>query len=144
LEEKNIALREMIRQVGDEKKLIGKQVKANVDRLLLPLVSKLKVKGSGIDMAYVELLENSLKGLTNSFGQELDSRDLKLTQREIEISHMIKNGLTSKQIAQLLSVSPRTVEIHRGHIRKKLGLSQRRQNLQVFLSKISSPQSSIT
>lgn len=141
LEEKNIALREMIRQVGDEKKLIGKQVKANVDRLLLPLVSSLKVKGAGIDAPYLDLLENSLKELTDSFGQELDRRDLKLTQREIEISHMIKNGLTSKQIAQLINVSPRTVEIHRGHIRKKLGLRQRRQNLQVFLGKLISSQS---
>jgi DNA-binding NarL/FixJ family response regulator len=131
----------MIRQVGDEKKLIGKQVKANVDRLLLPLVSSLKVKGAGIDATYLDLLENSLKELTDSFGQELDSRDLKLTQREIEISHMIKNGLTSKQIAQLINVSPRTVEIHRGHIRKKLGLRQRRQNLQVFLGKLISSQS---
>jgi PAS domain S-box-containing protein len=141
LEEKNVALREMIRQVGDEKKLIGKQVKANVNRLLLPLVSSLKVKGAGIDATYLDLLENSLKELTSSFGQELDSRDLKLTQRELEISHMIKNGLTSKQIAQLINVSPRTVEIHRGHIRKKLGLRKRRQNLQVFLGKLSSSQS---
>jgi DNA-binding NarL/FixJ family response regulator len=131
----------MIRQVGDEKKLIGKQVKANVDRLLLPLVSSLKVKGAGIDATYLDLLENSLKELTSSFGQELDSRDLKLTQREIEISHMIKKGLTSKQIAQLINVSPRTVEIHRGHIRKKLGLRQRRQNLQVFLGRLVSSQS---
>jgi PAS domain S-box-containing protein len=139
LEEKNVALREMIRQVMDEKKLIGKQVMANVDRLLLPLIGKLRAKGGGIDDVYVNLLENSLRELMSSFGQDLSARDLGLTQREIEIAHMIKNGMTSKQIAQLMNISTRTVEIHRGHIRKKLGLRQRRQNLNVFLGTLSSP-----
>jgi DNA-binding NarL/FixJ family response regulator len=43
-----------------------------------------------------------------------------LTQREIEIIQLIKNGFSSKKIAERLEISPKTVHIHRNHIFKKL------------------------
>ena len=43
-----------------------------------------------------------------------------LTKREVEIVSLVKNGFTSKQIAQTLFVSPSTVEMHRYNIFKKL------------------------
>lgn len=44
-----------------------------------------------------------------------------LTSREIEILGYMAKGLSSKQIAQQLGVSPRTIETHRVNIMKKLG-----------------------
>jgi len=46
----------------------------------------------------------------------------KLTEREIEIIKLIKNGLTNKEIASILFLSQRTVETHRSRILKKLGI----------------------
>lgn len=46
----------------------------------------------------------------------------KLTQREIEIIKLVKDGLTNKEIAATLFISQRTVETHRARILKKLGL----------------------
>lgn len=46
-----------------------------------------------------------------------------LTSRELEILGHMAKGLSSKQIAQQLGVSPRTVETHRVNIMKKLGTS---------------------
>lgn len=43
-----------------------------------------------------------------------------LTDREIEVLHLIARGLRSKQIAPLLNISTRTVETHRANIRKKI------------------------
>jgi len=45
-----------------------------------------------------------------------------LTHREREILHLIIEGLTSPQIAKKLFLSPRTVELHRSRIMKKLNL----------------------
>ena len=45
-----------------------------------------------------------------------------LSRREIEIVHLIREGLSSKEIAQKLPVSLKTVEVHRYNILKKLGL----------------------
>ncbi len=46
-----------------------------------------------------------------------------LTMKEIEVVKMISKGLTSKEIADQLFLSPRTVETHRHNILKKLGFS---------------------
>lgn len=44
-----------------------------------------------------------------------------LSARETEIRDMICTGKTSKEVAQALQISPRTVDVHRDHIRKKYG-----------------------
>jgi DNA-binding NarL/FixJ family response regulator len=51
------------------------------------------------------------------------SADIKLTDRETEIIRLIAKGLSSKQIADVLKVSPRTVESHRFNIFKKLDVT---------------------
>lgn len=45
----------------------------------------------------------------------------KLTQREREILDLVADGLSTKEIARALDVSPRTVETHRANIAEKLG-----------------------
>lgn len=45
----------------------------------------------------------------------------RLTQREREILDLIAEGLSTKEIARVLAVSPRTVETHRANIAEKLG-----------------------
>ncbi len=46
-----------------------------------------------------------------------------LTDREKQVLHLTANGLTSKEIAERLEISHRTVEVHRGNIREKLGFA---------------------
>jgi two-component system, NarL family, response regulator NreC len=45
-----------------------------------------------------------------------------LTQREREVLQLAAQGLTSKEIARRLELSPRTAESHRANLMKKLGL----------------------
>ena len=61
---------------------------------------------------------------------------LKLTPREIEISNMVKNGFTNKEIARVLCLSLLTVEKHRQYIRKKLGITKRTINLCSYLQQL--------
>lgn len=46
-----------------------------------------------------------------------------LTDRELEIFEHVGRGETTAQIAQDLHLSPKTVEVHRAHIKEKLQLS---------------------
>jgi DNA-binding NarL/FixJ family response regulator len=46
----------------------------------------------------------------------------KLSDREFEIFQMIGQGKGTREIAGLLHLSPKTVEVHRGHIKEKLEL----------------------
>jgi DNA-binding NarL/FixJ family response regulator len=50
-----------------------------------------------------------------------DSYDL-LTAREREILQMIAEGRANKEVANLLNISPTTVETHRAHILQKLDI----------------------
>ena len=56
------------------------------------------------------LVENEKQGLNS------------LSEREIEIVQLIKNGLSSKEISSKLDISLKTVEVHRHNILKKLNL----------------------
>lgn len=45
-----------------------------------------------------------------------------LTHREREVFHLMAEGMSNSAVGARLSVSPRTVETHRAHILRKLGL----------------------
>ena len=49
--------------------------------------------------------------------------DQPLTSRERNIVHLVAEGHSNKQIANLLSISVKTVETHRASIMRKLGLT---------------------
>jgi FixJ family two-component response regulator len=53
--------------------------------------------------------------------QEWQSRFDHCTPREQDVMRLLANGLTNKGIAEALSISPRTVEIHRAHVMAKMG-----------------------
>jgi len=55
-------------------------------------------------------------------GDEHTSGLNSLSQREIEIISFIKKGHSSKEIADILSLSAKTIEVHRYNLMKKLNL----------------------
>ena len=84
----------------------------------------------------VEALQTVLKGqrfisrkldhrrinrVIDKLGTEGASAD-RLTKREHEVLQMAAEGLTSAHIGNVLSISPRTVEMHRANLMRKLGL----------------------
>ncbi len=63
---------------------------------------------------------------TQMINPDTDSASAKLnllTKRELEIVNMLKEGLSSKDIAERIFISNRTVEVHRYNIFRKLGVT---------------------
>ncbi len=141
LEQKNIALGELFSQLETEKRRMEDNVFANTNKLLLPTLDKLRKKASSLEMRYVDLLESDLKDITSSFGRNLTTTTYRLTPREVELCKMIKNGLTSKEIAKLLAISVQTAERHRNNIRKKLNIVKQGINLATYLHDLAQPTS---
>jgi two-component system response regulator NreC len=50
-----------------------------------------------------------------------------LTEREVDVLRLIALGHTNAEVGRLLQISVRTVETHRAHIQRKLGVSTRAQ-----------------
>lgn len=131
LEQKNAALKEILEHIENEKQQIKDDVIANIDSVVLPSLEKLKLKG-GV-RKHVNMIENYMEDLASSFGKKITDKSANLTSREVEICGMVKTGLANKETAKLLSISLETVEKHRRHIRKKLGISKKDINLTTYL-----------
>jgi len=136
LRKKNIALKELINQIESEKKQIKRRIKANIENIISPLIENLKQKADRNCVDQINLLESSLKDVAAPFISDLEKSDPRMSPRETEICNMIKNGLNSKDIARLLGISAQTVIKQRKHIRKKLGISNRRVNLTSYLKSL--------
>ena len=52
-----------------------------------------------------------------------DEKEEKLSQREVDVMRLCAKGLTAKQIAEELHISPRTVEKHKDRLFNKLCLN---------------------
>lgn len=64
-------------------------------------------------------IETIMKAEEKLYGNK-KNQDSQLTQREVEIIQLIKKGMTSKQIASLLNLSVKTINVHRNNIFRKL------------------------
>jgi DNA-binding NarL/FixJ family response regulator len=59
------------------------------------------------------------------YGRPADPAQLRLTAREADVLHLVVDGLTARQIATRLVLSPRTVENHIQRVMHRLGLPNR-------------------
>lgn len=80
------------------------------------------VEGAMLLARVKEALEKGSSQLKRALAsQSSASRLEKLTRRERDVMALVVVGLTSKEIAQRLCISYRTVEIHRAHVMQKTG-----------------------
>lgn len=64
-----------------------------------------------------------LDGLSGRKPRGSQSPIEKLTDREFEVFQLIGQGKSTRDIAKQLHLSSKTVDVHRGHVKEKLGLS---------------------
>ncbi|TFH65206.1 MAG: PAS domain S-box protein, partial [Candidatus Zixiibacteriota bacterium] len=133
LNEKNIALKEVLSQINDEVDQVKQNLRSNVDKFILPILFKLKEKSQESDRISLDLLESQVLDIASPFLHDIELKFTKLTSREIEICYMIRRGLQSKEIGIALGISVRTVEKFRQKIRDKLCIGDRDTNLVTFL-----------
>jgi len=69
-----------------------------------------------------KMFEANFNELNEDFFKSLISKFPKLTSKDLKLCAYIKTGLTSKEIAPLMGISLRGVELHRYRLRKKINL----------------------
>lgn len=133
LREANAALRSVLARIEEEKQEICKDLKANVDKILMPIVHELYLNLPQVQRKYVELLRTNLEDIVSPFISHLTQTHLSLTTTEINICNMIRSGMQTKEIARLRGVSVGTINRHREHIRSKLKIANSGVNLMTYL-----------
>src|SRR5690606_18585965 len=93
---------------------LQEDVVLNVQRLVAPYLARLrKTRLSTEQATLVDVLESNFQAITSPFLRNVSARHHNLTPREVEIVAFIKQGRKTKQIAQMLNLSPRSVDFHR-------------------------------
>jgi PAS domain S-box-containing protein len=133
LEDLNAALRVLLKQREEDRNELEQKVLSNVKLLILPYIEKLKSRIDLKSSSYVNVLEANLREIISPFAQKLSVKYLNLTNREVQIANLIKEGKTTKEVAALLNVSESAVNVYRYHIRRKLSLTKKH-NLRSYLS----------
>ena len=137
LMESNAALKVLLKQRAEDQKELELNILSNVKHLVLPYLTKLKRNRSfSEELTYLNILESNLKEIIAPFSQQLSSKYLFFTQKEIQIADLIKDGKQDKDIMEILAISLDTVKTHRRNIRKKLGINKTKINLRTKLLSI--------
>jgi DNA-binding CsgD family transcriptional regulator len=133
LQETNAALRTVLARIEEEKKDTQKNIQANVEKIIMPIVNALTLELPKVQQKYVELLRTNLEELTAPFVNKLSIAYQSLTPTEVKICNMIRNGMRTKEIAEIQKVSVATINRHREHIRRKLKIANSDANLVTYL-----------
>ena len=139
LEEANTALRVLLQHRDEDRQSMEEKVVTNVKKLALPYIEKLKtLKLNESQLAYVNIVENNLKDIISPFLHNLTIEHLDFTPREIQITSLVKEGRTTKEITEFLNISATAVDFHRKNIRMKLGIKNKKTNLRSFILSMTS------
>jgi len=133
LQESNTALRTVLTKIEEEKNEIYRNIKTNVDKIIMPILLALALELPQKHSNYVDMLRKSLEEITSQFIRRLSNSYHALTPMEITICNMIRSGMRTKEIAQLRGVSRATINRHRENIRRKLKLTNDDVNLVTYL-----------
>jgi DNA-binding CsgD family transcriptional regulator len=126
-----------LKQRQGDKAELEEKVLSNVKHLVLPYVERLKKTSLGNNqMSFVDILASNLKEIVSPFSRKLSSKYLHLTPTEIRVANLIKDDKTTKEIAEVMNLSEKTVETHRAHIRKKIGIKHKKVTLRTYLSSL--------
>lgn len=105
LEDMNAALRVLLNRREDDKKEIGENVLLNIRDLVMPTLNSLKMKISDrLLLAELELIESNLKEIISPFSRQLIGGQARLSPAELKLANFIKEGKTSKEAAELMSL----------------------------------------
>lgn len=134
LEEANAALRVLLTQRADEQVRIAETVVVNVKQLVLPYIAKLKeVRMTESQLTWLRLAETHLNDVIAPFLRHVTLNYPNTTAKEIQVATLVRDGMTNKDIADIMNISVSTVQVHRQNLRRKFGLRNNKKNLRTYL-----------
>jgi len=131
-------LKVLLNTMEKDQEELKERVLDNIKRQVMPYFDQLKKRPlQEIEKGLIQMAEENLNDIASPFVQKLTSSYLNLTKKEIQIAELVKDGKTSKEIAQILDASQRVIEFHRENIRGKLGLKKKKGSLAMLLRSFS-------
>ena len=138
LEKVNQALKASLDHREVEKRAVEENMLVNLKRFVFPYIEALgNCKINTDARAYLNIIETNLNDVVSRFSKTVFWKYQDLTPAEVQIADLIRAGKDTKSIAQVLGLAPSSVQWHRKNIREKLGLTNKKINLQTYLASLS-------
>lgn len=135
LSEANIALTVLLKKREQDRDHLAEQVFTNTTKLVDPYFDRLhETRLTEEQQKLVDIIRANIGELTSPFANKYSTKMARLTVTEIQIANLVKKGKKSKEIAEIMRLSPGTINVHRKNIRRKLGIAHQEVNLQTMLS----------
>ena len=118
----------------EDKKAMEENVLTNAKEMMIPYFEKIrKTKLNVHQKTILSILESYLNEIVSPFVRKMSKKYLDLTPTEIEVIYLIRFGSESKEIADIMGLSPQTIYNYRKNIRKKLGIENKKTDLRSHL-----------
>lgn len=133
LMETNDALSVLARNLDATRRESEKRIVQRTRTLIIPIIEKLQYE-KNLKKYRIEfdLLVDYIGNLTSDLANDIKVATA-LSAAELRVASMIKNGMSSEDIAEHLNLSVFTIKTHRKNIRKKLKLKNSGVNLKSYL-----------
>ncbi len=138
LAEVNSALRVLLSQREADRKELEEKILINVNELVRPHLTKMAaLKTTPKQKALLDMIHSNLDDIISPVARRLNTEFRRLSPAETQVANLIRQGKSTKQIADLMGVAESTIDFHRHNIRRKLNLSNKRLNLRSYLISLS-------
>ena len=132
--EQELALGLLGRQLSETITKAYYNVHEELQYQILPIMRSILQKNRDEELKnQLQTLENILVRMDANASSSDRLSGYNLTYREKQIAGYVKNGLSSKEICDILCISKKAVDFHRSNLRKKFGLAGKRIDLKSYL-----------
>lgn len=137
LQEANEALRSLLANREAELRATEETIVFRVKDYIHPYLNKLERARDQQERDHlIKIIRSNLNELVPSADNQLSANYLKLSPAEVKVADLVRQGKQTKQIAEALRLSTKSVYFYRNSIRKKLGLLNKKINLATYLNSL--------
>jgi DNA-binding CsgD family transcriptional regulator len=109
--------------------------------LLLPIIEHVRQEKSQQEKSrqkynrHIDILLKHIEDISSGLATHLQIHNA-LSISEVRIALLVKSDFTNEEIAEYLHITPETVKTHRRNIRRKLGITGTKSELNVYLQSL--------
>lgn len=130
----NQALQELMRKNDEDRREVERKVMFAAHEMIEPYLDKLeKSPLDDYQQSFLKIIRTNLGEIVAPFMKDLAHKYFRLSPTELNIANLIRQGTSTKDIADQLKLTKRNVDFYRDRIREKIGIKNTKANLRAVL-----------
>jgi DNA-binding CsgD family transcriptional regulator len=137
LKQLNTTLNTLLEKRENDRMELEQSLVYNIKATILPYIGQIRNSTSAAKRnRLLDMVEISLDDISSRFAHSLSTAELGLTPAEMKVAAFVKQGKSTKEIAELIGSSEKTIKNQRLAIRKKIRINNKKVNLRTYLQSL--------